>query len=94
MRYLVAMGLLLSGAPALAGSESSNSSSNCSNGRCTRLDSLVIEDDRGRRGHLRREHWREGGGRPLPRGEIRFGLPGWAPLPLPRGRPWRDDDDD
>jgi hypothetical protein len=34
--------------PVMAGSQSSNSSSNCSNGRCSRVDTLVIEDRRGR----------------------------------------------
>jgi hypothetical protein len=47
-------------APATAGSQSSNSSSNCSNGRCSRVDTLVIEDGRGRtRGWQRVERWDE-----------------------------------
>lgn len=54
--------LWLAPLPALAGSESSNSSSNCSNGRCTRVESLMIEDRHGRRGWVREERWREGGG--------------------------------
>lgn len=45
--------------PAAADSQSSNSSSNCSDGRCSRLESLVIEDDRGRRGWVREDRWRE-----------------------------------
>ena len=46
--------------PVLAGSQSSNSSSNCSNGRCSRVDTLVIEDGRGRtRGWQRVERWHE-----------------------------------
>jgi hypothetical protein len=54
--------------PAMAGSQSSNSSSNCSNGRCTRVDSLVIEDRRGRtRSWQRFEAWDERRGR-SPRG--------------------------
>jgi hypothetical protein len=45
--------------PAMAGSQSSNSSSNCSNGRCSRVDTLVVED-RGRvRGWQRFEAWDE-----------------------------------
>ncbi len=83
--------LWLAPLPALAGSESSNSSSNCSNGRCTRVESLVIEDRHGRRGWVREERWREGGPR-YGRQEI---LPGihlrlWPPVP----RRGRDDDDD
>ena len=49
--------------PAAADSQSSNSSSNCSNGRCTRVESLVVEDDRGRRGWERRDRWRDGDAR-------------------------------
>jgi hypothetical protein len=50
--------------PAMAGSQSSNSSSNCSNGRCSRVDSLVIEDRRGRtRSWQRFEAWDERRGR-------------------------------
>jgi hypothetical protein len=36
-------------APALAGNTSSNSSSNSSNGVHTRVDTVIQEDDRGRR---------------------------------------------
>ena len=43
--------------PVMAGSQSSNSSSSCSNGRCSRVDT-VIEDGRGRiRGWQRVERW-------------------------------------
>ena len=50
--------------PVMAGSQSSNSSSNCSNGRCSRVDTLVIEDNRGRiRGWQRVERWDERRGR-------------------------------
>jgi hypothetical protein len=50
----------LAASPAMSGSQSSNSSSNCSNGRCSRVDTLVIEDDRGRtRGWQRGEVWEE-----------------------------------
>ncbi|NKC32623.1 hypothetical protein [Falsiroseomonas selenitidurans] len=44
---------------ALAESQSSNTSSNCSDGRCTRVESLLVEDERGRRGWTRVERWRE-----------------------------------
>jgi hypothetical protein len=51
--------------PVMAGSQSSNSSSNCSNGRCSRVDTLVIEDRRGRiHGWQRFEAWEERRGRP------------------------------
>jgi hypothetical protein len=54
----------LAAAPAMAGSQSSNSSSNCSNGRCSRVDTMVIEDGRGRaRGWQRAETWEERRGR-------------------------------
>lgn len=47
-------------APAAAESQSSDSNSDCSNGRCRRVDRLTIEDERGRRGYVRTERWREG----------------------------------
>jgi hypothetical protein len=61
---LVLLGLAaaatLTVSPVMAGSQSSNSSSNCSNGRCSRVDTLVIEDGRGRtRGWQRVERWNE-----------------------------------
>jgi hypothetical protein len=61
---LVLLGLAaaatLAVSPVMAGSQSSNSSSNCSNGRCSRVDTLVIEDGRGRsRGWQRVERWHE-----------------------------------
>jgi hypothetical protein len=67
---LVLLGLAaaagLAVAPAMAGSQSSNSSSNCSNGRCSRVDTLVIEDGRGRtRGWQRVERWDERRGRSI-----------------------------
>jgi hypothetical protein len=78
-------------APALADSQSSDSSANCSNGRCTRVDRMVIEDRYGRRGWVQGESWRERDGR-APRGW------GWAPpgrMPDWRQpRRGRDDDDD
>jgi hypothetical protein len=74
---------------AVAESQSSNSSSNCSDGRCTRVDRLVIEDDRDRRGWTRVEHWRE---EQRSRRREEYRGPYWAPSP--RLRRDRDDDDD
>lgn len=48
---------LIGAGPALAESQSSNSSSNCSNDRCTRVESLIIDDGRGSRRYFRREAW-------------------------------------
>ena len=69
---LVLLGLAsaasLAVSPAMAGSQSSNSSSNCSSGRCSRVDTLVIEDGRGRtRGWQRVERWDERRGRDVRR---------------------------
>ena len=44
----LASAAILANSPVMAGSQSSNSSSNCSNGRCSRIDTLVVEDGRGR----------------------------------------------
>jgi hypothetical protein len=74
--------------PAEAGSQSSDSSSNCSNGRCTRVDRMVIEDRHGRRGWVREQSWRESDDRG-PRWRQAPRLPEWR---LPRRA--RDDDDD
>lgn len=71
-----------------AASQSSDSSSNCSNGRCTVVERLRVEDDRGSHGWVRTEAWREHGAR--------------APATWDRGAPDRrrsirdrhDDDDD
>jgi hypothetical protein len=63
MHHLMTSALLLgllAATPAAAESQSSNSSSNCSNGRCSRVESLVIDDGRGTRGYIREERWREG----------------------------------
>jgi hypothetical protein len=61
----LAVAASLAVSPVMAGSQSSNSSSNCSNGRCSRIDTLVIEDGRGRiRGWQRIERWEERRGRP------------------------------
>jgi hypothetical protein len=67
--------------PVAAESQSSDSSSDCSNGRCTRVDRHTVEDRNGRRTTVRRESWREDddGGR---RGQVT------------RGRRRDDDDDD
>ena len=63
--------------PAMAESQSSNSSSNCSNADCSRIDTLVIEDDRGRiRGRQRIEVWEE-----------------WRDRSTGVRRPYRDRDD-
>jgi hypothetical protein len=94
MRHLIVMAVLAAASPAAAGSQSSNSSTNCSNGHCTRVESLVIEDRWGRRGYVRRNQWHEHGRRHERRhgGEIWLGVPGWYRLAPPRR--WRDDDDD
>jgi hypothetical protein len=80
------MALWLAPLPALAGSQSSNSSSDCDGPRCRRVDSYVVEDRLGRRGWVREQHWFEG----VPRGADR------DRRERPP-RPWRDqleDDDD
>jgi hypothetical protein len=62
MRHLLAaagFALFAAAAPAVAGSQSSNSSSNCSDGRCTRVDSYVVQDKRGSHGWTRYEYWDE-----------------------------------
>lgn len=83
------LAVALAPVPGVAESQSSDSSSNCSNGRCTRVDRMVIEDRHGRRGWVREQSWRERDGRPA-RGW------GWAPgVRLPDWRlPRRGDDDD
>lgn len=82
---------LLAGLPAWAESQSSNSSSNCSNGRCSRVDSLVIEDGGRSRGYVREEYWREGR-RADPRREQDVRAQRWhQDRDRRRGR---DDDDD
>jgi hypothetical protein len=82
----------LAASPAIAESQSSNSSSNCSNGRCTRVETRVIEDDRGGiRGWRRFEAWDE-----RPRRHRRSERPApWDPYGYgPPRRRGRDDDDD
>lgn len=79
--------------PALADSQSSNSSSNCSNGRCSRIESHVVQDRWGQRGWVREERWRERDDRRRPERDWRggYGYPyHWAP---PRRGRDRDDDD-
>jgi len=83
--------LWLAPLPVLAGSEASDSSSNCSSGRCARVDTLVIEERHFRRGWVREERWREGG----PHRAREAFWPGLRLQPGPRpARPHRDDDDD
>lgn len=76
--------LWLAPIPADAGSQSSDSSSNCSNGRCTVVERFHAEDHRGRRGWVRTEAWRERDARPAPRAAARDD----------RTRRLRDRDDD
>jgi hypothetical protein len=57
---LVAISLALPAGPAAAGSQSSNSSSNCSNGRCTHVETYSTDDGRRVRSYSRRESWDEG----------------------------------
>jgi hypothetical protein len=68
-----------------AGSQSSDSSSNCSNGRCTVVERFQVEDERGRGGWVRHEAWREGAAR---------GRRAVAPDDRARRLRDRDDDDD
>ncbi|HEY8566223.1 MAG TPA: hypothetical protein VIL65_12030 [Beijerinckiaceae bacterium] len=77
-RRVLALGLTVAASAALAGNTSSNSSSNSSNGVHTRVDTIVRDDDRGRRVYERRVYRDE---RPSRRWER-------------RGRPQDDDDDD
>lgn len=86
---------LLSGlawSPALAESQSSNSSSNCAAGRCSRVDSLTIEDDRGVRRYLRRDVWTEG--EESRRRQEHRATRAWPDRQDRRGQRDRDDDDD
>ncbi|MBB5688146.1 hypothetical protein GXW77_06000 [Roseomonas alkaliterrae] len=84
---ILATAMILAPPPAVAGSQSSDSSSNCSNGRCTRVDRYTVEDRHGRRGWVREQRWREDGWRPP-------SLRGWEwHEPRSRGwRRWREDD--
>ncbi|MCU0886673.1 MAG: hypothetical protein MUC64_01425 [Rubritepida sp.] len=92
MRAALTLSLLLL-PPLLAGpaaAQSSNSSSNCSDGWCTRVESWRPDDRRGGPGWTRVERWVERpGGWHVPHPPAAWGW-GWAP---PRG--WhRGDDDD
>jgi hypothetical protein len=78
---ILAAAILLAPPRAEAGSQSSDSSSNCSNGRCTRVDRYTVEDRHGRRGWVREERWRENGRRPP-------AVRGWE-WHEPRSRGWR-----
>jgi hypothetical protein len=83
--------------PSLAGSQSSNSSSNCSDGRCTRVESFIEENRFGRNGWTRIERWNENApGARRERGEAsRPGnLPGLPWFQPPRPNRGDDDDDD
>ncbi|MGO1074677.1 hypothetical protein [Inquilinus sp. CA228] len=73
---------LAAAGPALADSQSSNSSSNCSNGRCTRVETYDVEDRHGSYGWTRVETWDE-----QPRRRSR-------PPPVVIVLPPRDDDDE
>jgi len=73
-----------------AGSQSSDSSSNCSNGRCTVIERFRVDDDRGSRGWVRTESWRERGARPPAHWGWGWGPPEYRRPPRHRG----DDDDD
>jgi hypothetical protein len=97
LTLVAGLAVTLAPLPAAAESQSSDSSSNCSNGRCSRVDRLVIEDRHGRRGWVQEQRWRESD-RPGPRhGGWGYGwglpqrLPGW---PAPRRAPDDHDDDD
>lgn len=80
--------VLAKATPAAAESQSSDSNSDCSNGRCRRVDRLTIEDERGRRGYVRTERWREGGRDREDDDDRRRAAP-WR-----SGRSRDDDDDD
>ncbi|GJD94711.1 hypothetical protein [Methylobacterium iners] len=92
MRRILAFSLAFSGlalltaTTALAGNTSSNSSSNSSNGVHTRIDTLVRDDDRGRRFYERRYRRSEGY-----RGRDGYRERGYGYGPRRRSR---DDDDD
>ncbi|WP_207536842.1 hypothetical protein [Sabulicella rubraurantiaca] len=92
MRRGLLLGLLALPGAARAGSQSSNSSSNCSNGRCTERGSFVVEDQRGRRGWVREEHWREESPRRYRERDRRHADAWWDSRYPPR-RHRRDDDD-
>ncbi|QQS12016.1 MAG: hypothetical protein IPK81_21230 [Rhodospirillales bacterium] len=89
----LAVAAWLAAGPAAADSQSSNTSSNCSSGRCTRVDTYVIEDDRGSRGRTRVESWAERprrGHAPVlvapPPAYVPYPVFVPYPYPVPRGR--------
>ncbi len=76
--------------PAGADSQSSNSSSNCSNGRCSRVETYVEERDGRRWGYRDVQTWRE-----RPDNRQWRQVPPWAwQWHAPRPRYQRDRDDD
>jgi hypothetical protein len=83
------LALWLAPLPAHADSQSSNSSSNCSGGLCTRLETYTREDDGRRRGWGVLETWREDQRRQLRRDRDDNDDDGPR-----RRRPRRDRDDD
>jgi hypothetical protein len=87
--------LVLAPTAALADSQSANSSSNCSNGRCSRVDSVVIQDRWGHWGWVREQSWRERGERRDRQDrDWRGGWYGWQPHGYaPRHGRGRDDKD-
>lgn len=95
---LAAALVALGAAPSLAGSQSSNSSSNCSNGRCARMETFETERGGFRRGWTRVEQWderrRHGRGERPWRGYDRHyhgGDPHWRDASPRRHRRDRDD---
>ncbi|CAH0192023.1 hypothetical protein [Roseomonas sp. CECT 9278] len=88
LTLIAAVVVTIAPTPAVSGSQSSDSSSNCSNGRCTRVDRMMIDDRYGRRGWVREQSWREHEGQ-TPRWRHGPRLPDWR---IPRRG--RDDDDD
>ncbi|MCW8084606.1 hypothetical protein OF850_03110 [Roseococcus sp. MDT2-1-1] len=85
--------LALPGA-AQAGSQSSNSSSNCSDGRCTHRESYTVDDDPyGPRGWVREERW-QGNPRRGRERNLRHADAWWDDRRVPRRRRRDDDDDD
>lgn len=60
MRLLTTCTLLLGLLAPLPAAAESHSSSNCSNGRCSHVESLFIEDGRRIRGYLQEQRWHEG----------------------------------
>lgn len=84
--------LALPGA-ARAGSQSSNSSSNCSDERCIHRESYTVDDGHGRRGWVREDRWREDSRRYRERNR-RHADARWNDRRTPRHRRRDDDDDD